>query len=350
LQVGSALGFSVNGSIDELSVYPTELSADRIAAHYQTATACTQLTPTSTAVQLEAYSNYYVGAMAEDTLNLYWMDQSGQSLYRMPKAGGVPFALASGFTSAGTGLAVDSSYAYWVDDGAGNGAGTVSKVSLDGGAPILLASGQDSPVSLAVDATNVYWANRVIGGAIMQASKVDGSNPIVLHADGGDYPYSLTIDSQNVYWTSNNTPSGQLGSGSVNLVPIDGGLVQTLTSAGEPSSVAVDANNIYFGDFGAWSCCNFSALDGIGNIWKLPKGSTTPILLSSGQSQPQYVTIDSQNVYWTNYRNGSVASVPIDGGVTTTLDSWGFCSGGVVVDPTSLYFSPCGDVEAITPP
>ena len=183
---------------------------------------------------------------------------------------------------------------------------------------------------------------------------MDGSNLMVLTAPAADYPYTLAVDNQNVYWISNNTPSGTLGTGSLNLVPIDGGTPQVLTSAGEPASVVTDANNIYYADWGPWTCCNYNALDGIGYIWKLPKGSTTPILLSSGQSQPGGLAVDANNVYWSNYRNGSVAAVPIDGGITTTLYAWGFCSGGVAVDSTSLYFSICGDsgrgLYAVTPP
>jgi hypothetical protein len=52
---------------------------------------------------------------------------------------------------------------YWTN----YGDGTVVKVPLGGGAPIVLASGQDSPASIAVDATSVTWVNED-GGNVMR--------------------------------------------------------------------------------------------------------------------------------------------------------------------------------------
>ncbi len=336
------------GAIDELAIYSTALSADRVLAHYQAAATCAQLAPNSILVDLYPSTTEQISSMADDEANLYWLDSSSNALLAMPKTGGTPVVLVSGLNGPDN-LVVDSSYAYWTE----STGGLVRKAPLDGGAPISLATGQNSPTGIAVDDTNVYWCNREIGGAITQASKVDGSNALVLHADGGDFPYLLTVDSDNVYWTSNNTPMGVLGTGALLSVPIGGGVTQTLVTTAVPSDVVTDANNIYYGDFGNWTCCNYQALDGVGNIWKLPKGSTTPILLASGQSQPELLTLDSQNVYWTNYRNGSVASVPLDGGVTTILYNWNFCASALAVDTSSLYFSPCSGasgVFSISPP
>jgi hypothetical protein len=60
---------------------------------------------------------------------------------------------------------VDGADVYWTNTGGlcgmappGND-GAVMKVGKGGGAPIVLASGQQGPTGLAVDDAFVYWAN-----------------------------------------------------------------------------------------------------------------------------------------------------------------------------------------------
>jgi DNA-binding beta-propeller fold protein YncE len=58
---------------------------------------------------------------------------------------------------------VDATSVYW----ANNGGGTVMKVPISGGTPTTLASGQTTPWGIAVDATSVYWTNYG-GGTVMK--------------------------------------------------------------------------------------------------------------------------------------------------------------------------------------
>jgi YbbR domain-containing protein len=65
---------------------------------------------------------------------------------------GPAITLASGQNFPVT-IAVDSTSAYWTTRT------TVMKVPLDGGTEVTLASGQSGPVKVVVDATSVYWTN-----------------------------------------------------------------------------------------------------------------------------------------------------------------------------------------------
>jgi len=73
-------------------------------------------------------------------------------------AGGTPAVLASGQNQPGD-LAVDATNVYWLNDGTGNDDSSVVKVPIAGGAPVALASAGAMPRHIAVDGATLYVAN-----------------------------------------------------------------------------------------------------------------------------------------------------------------------------------------------
>ena len=120
------------------------------------------------AVQLSS-DGKTLGGLAVDGTSAYWADPYGGTLTKVPVGGGPSTTLASGFMSTGA-VATDGSNLYFTADGA------VRKMSVAGGAPVVVASGR-TPHSVAVDATNVYWTDagtdgkHFVDGSVMRAAK-----------------------------------------------------------------------------------------------------------------------------------------------------------------------------------
>ncbi len=214
------------------------------------------------------------------------------------------------FGCCGGDIAADQSAVYWTEsagcapDG-GDCVGTVAKMPLDGGAIISVASEQNNPWGLAVDATHVYWANA--GDACL-----DDAGPC---------------------------------SGAILSVPLAGGTITTLASQLDlPIRVAVDATNVYWTNAGRG--CPFDAGVSVpinmrcgGSIMTMPLQGGTPTILASGQNNPWGIAVDRNSVYWTNFGDGTVMKVPRLGGMTTTLATGQNLPYGIVTDATSVYWA-----------
>ena len=82
------------------------------------------------------------------------------------------------------------------------------KVPASRGKPATIASGQDTPFSIAAYAGRVYWTNR--GAGTVVAASIDGGEPVTL-ASGQAGPTNIAVDASGIYWTDQGctgTPSG----------------------------------------------------------------------------------------------------------------------------------------------
>jgi hypothetical protein len=223
------------------------------------------------------------GQIAIDAANLYWND-GNQNLVSCALTGcnDQPTKLAA--VGSNGPIVADGKNVYWVTGGTG---GTVMKVPVVGGSPTLLAFGQNSPMSLAVDATRVYWMNQ---DASLVSVPIGGGNPTMLVPSQGvnagtDFG-PIAVHATSVYWANSILET-------ILLVPVSGGKPSTfVTQVGtvRPTSVLPDATSLY------WT--NMGASPATGSVMRVALGGGTPIALATGEDSPGPIALDATSVYW----------------------------------------------------
>jgi hypothetical protein len=260
-------------------------------------------------------------------------------------------------------------YRFWVGDGSvtypdgGLPFGDGGATTPDGG-PVLenLGPPQPTPVSLAVDANNVYvWSVGTFklsssvnnqDGTVVQVP-LNGGPAITLRQnleafyDAG-YLNAVTVDSNYVYWVE-----GAAGNdGAIMRAPIGGGSATPIyTGQYVPQAVATDGTNVYWANWGTFDSQGRSNNDG--TLWQGPVGGGTPIQLASNLGGPSTIGLDSNNVYWVNLgtlginnfpalNSGSVMKTPIGGGPVTTIATGQSVPFSILVDNGTVYWTEYG--------
>lgn len=315
---------------------PCFTSTNTAPGYTAVALACGQNTPSGIAVHngVVYWTNYYAGG----------------AVMSVPVTGGTPTTIATNQDWPWA-IAVDDNNVYWTNYDNGSAgtvgapglgqttSGTVMKVAVTGGTPVMLDQGLEGPFGLAIDATNVYYTNA--GGGRIKSVPIAGGTATVLATD--QVPLGIAVDGTSVYWVSffNGTVSSTAKAG--------GSGTKELTASNTATNVigvAVNATSVFFStDDGSTTSV----------IASMPlAGSASPTVLASGQDDGWGIALDATNVYWANsdqLPNGYMASTSLTGGTVTKLaTNIGFPT-SIAVDATGLYYTGYGGhVWRLTPP
>lgn len=252
---------------------------------------------------------------------------------------GTPEVLVAN-TDGAADIALDATYVYWT------GGSEIMKVPLNGGTPITLASGQNQPHDIAVDANYAYWTSVTSSGfpGFIMKVPLDGGTPITL-ASVTCLPMGLKVNATSVFFMCD-TLATAWGTGVdtnyVMSVPRQGGTPTTLVAEeGYALDLAIDGANIYWSHGPPSYVSNGETVSPIdGRLEKAPLGGGAQATLASGLWQPDSIVVDGATLFWTDFMSSVVMSIPIEGGVPTTLASLSAAgSWGIAVDASSVYYA-----------
>ncbi len=245
--------------------------------------------------------------IALDATSVYWTEIVAGTVKKVPLGGGAPVMLASAATAAE--IVVDARNVYYSSqDG-------FFSVPLGGGTPKRL---KDHASAIAVDSSGLYQGNP----ALEKISTTDGSTTVLLASNFAD---ELVVAGGFLYWTT-------FSSGPVMKMSVRGGTPVTLHPSNDSRqpAIAVNATHAYWADLdnvkimkvaiGGGTATAFAeadarclAVDDAHVYWcagsavmKQPTEGGPAAVLAAGQ-RPNDIAIDSTHVYWINVGTGSGA-------------------------------------------
>ncbi len=247
-----------------------------------------------------------------DATTLYWASEgAGQNGGSIRKCTFATCASTKTLIANGTvteWVAIDATRVYWTS--ALDGLVRSCPLAGCGGTPTNVATGQTVPWSIAVDQTSVYFSvwNGSIGapaqngGAIRKCPLAGCSGAPITLASAENQPWQIALDAQYVYWTG-------FKDGTVKRCAVSGcNNAPTIIASGEPgpSGIAVDATNVYWTNYtsGTVRAC---AKEGC---------SVRSTVVATGQNHPNNIVLDDAFIYFTDFgtammgaNDGSVVKV-----------------------------------------
>jgi cysteine-rich repeat protein len=265
--------------------------------------------------------------VAVNASGVFWTNTGDGSVMKAGLDGSGITPLATG-QNRPYGIAVDADYVYYVFAAAMPDYGTVRKVSIAGGTPVDLLKGVYEPREIAIDANNVYAAGYERG--LIQASLTPGGAAVFLFSGYGPWAVAVSSQSGQIYWTNVDLMGVQRAS--------VGGTASTLTmgqsanESGGRRSIAISGSTLYF-----------TTKDSVQSI-SVFGGSLTPI--ATGQATPHAVAADATGVYWTNEATAGTVMRGSPAGVQT-LATGQDKPLGIALDAKAVYWVNSGSGQVM---
>jgi len=249
-----------------------------------------------------AQNQLRLAGLAIDGPDVFWtawgstdaLDPTG-FLATVPKAGGTPITLSSGFTGPSD-IAVSGSDVYFLT-------GEVCRIPRTGGDCEFIAwypgplpgsevYSMNGPAGLVTDGAKLLWSNSN-DGDIVSVDIPAGGEPFTV-ASGQMYAFNLALDQDHVYWTTSGDDRP------LARAPKTGGTAENLTTGPLAGWLAVNEGTVYF-----------SAGDG--TIRRVASEGGLATVLARGEDMNSHpIAVDDQWVYWTSL-GGTIARTPKGG-------------------------------------
>lgn len=228
------------------------------------------------------WSDYGTGTTADGTI------------MSLPLAGGTPMTMASGLWTP-QGVAADATYLFWAQSYAPTPA--LTRLTLGGGTTNLPTGSGSAPTAVGVGGGFVYWTDDLASGSV--GSSAEGSLSLGTVDGNQTDPYSLSVDGTYVYWAD------YTSMGTVWQYKIVGGAIQTVgPSEDYPVRVVSDANQAYWIDEGT-----AGNLDGSLVEWDV--AASARVVRATGLARPSSLAMDANAVYFTTLDNGGALEMMV---------------------------------------
>ena len=253
----------------------------------------------------------------------------------------LPTAIASGQQNPSS-IATTSTDVYWVDVPEFADAtmtGRIMRAPIAGGAVDTFADAQPCPVAVATEPSAVYWIR--CDGAVLTAPATGGTARVMLAPSnvGNFHPIALATTTEYVYVLSQATMGA---SGAIVRVWKEPGIAAEVTAINlsNPVALAADSTNLYWIDVTDGALYRRTAAVGLG----MP-----PTLVASPISGSALV-VDANRIYYVDFGalgDKQVHSVPISGGDIVDYDTQGSSATAVAIDANAVYWLAPG-MEAVS--
>ena len=249
------------------------------------------------------------------------LPQDDRVVKRMLTSGAIQvLATGSACGSGTTDIAAIGTDVYWVSQPGGAGSWQINVASLIGAAATTLRTTNAPIVALTSNGGTLYWMEQgpVTGTQGGIYSTVPGSGYVATVASGFASDLStFAVDNSAVYYLSRNVGDS---TEALWAQPLAAGAAQNLAAAIQPpikilSTASLSGNSLIWVDAGA--------------VHAMSIGGGPVAQLAATSGAPMDVLFDGANVLWTEVtgaghgESGSIRSVPLSGGVVSTLHQGG---------------------------